>query len=284
MIEEKKIDVSVIIVNYNTFQLTCNCIQSIIDQTRDINYEIILVDNGSSECDPELFRKNFPGIKLVISLVNTGFSKGNNLGIAQAEGEHLLLLNSDTILIENSIKITYDKYKKMKNPGFAGIKTLYPDLATVQPACEQFPTLKNLLFSFFFISRIFGLTKRYRKLDRDFSPEALWGSYLFFDRKLLSHFPGGKLNEMFFMYGEDILWCWEAKKAGFCNYFIEGTKFVHLYNGSQSDKTVKHGMTKHYYVNLEKLEKLINGKWGYKFYVFVKRLVQRRQRLIKPRV
>ena len=72
---------SIIIINYNTFQLTCNCIQSIKDKLHDLTYEIILVDNASSECDPNLFLEKFPEIKLIISPTNTGFSGGNNIGI-----------------------------------------------------------------------------------------------------------------------------------------------------------------------------------------------------------
>ena len=83
---------SIIIINYNTFTLTCNCIQSIYDKLTEVDFEIVLVDNASVECDPHLFTNKFPGIHLVISPVNSGFTGGNNLGADNAKGEYLLLL------------------------------------------------------------------------------------------------------------------------------------------------------------------------------------------------
>src|ERR1700679_2214851 len=98
-------ELSIIIINYNTFGLTCNCIQSIYDKLTDVEYEIVLVDNASVECDPNLFKEKFSGITLVINPVNTGFTGGNNTGIEYSKGEYLLLLNSDTELINNAPKI-----------------------------------------------------------------------------------------------------------------------------------------------------------------------------------
>ena len=99
---------SIIIINYNTFTLTSNCIQSIHDQLKEVDYEIILVDNASVECDPYLFKNKYPSINLVTSNTNTGFAGGNNLGLQHATGKYILLLNSDTELINNAPKICLD--------------------------------------------------------------------------------------------------------------------------------------------------------------------------------
>src|SRR4051812_12404319 len=95
--------VSIIIVNYNTFELTSDCIRSVIAFTIGLEYEIILVDNASTECAPEEFLKEFPAVQLVKSETNGGFAYGNNLGIQHASGTRILLLNSDTALTEDSI-------------------------------------------------------------------------------------------------------------------------------------------------------------------------------------
>ena len=95
--------VSIVIINYNTFQLTCNCIESIIAYTKNVRYEIIVVDNASTKDNADDFLKKFPNITLVKSLENGGFAKGNNLGIAHAQGDTILLLNSDTVLMDDSI-------------------------------------------------------------------------------------------------------------------------------------------------------------------------------------
>ena len=99
--------VSIIVVNYNTKDITENCIASIITQTKDVEYEIILVDNASVDGSKEYF-KNRKEICYIYSNENLGFGKANNLGAEKAKGELLFLLNSDTILIENSIKKMYD--------------------------------------------------------------------------------------------------------------------------------------------------------------------------------
>ena len=96
---------SIIIINYNTFTLTCNCIRSIHEKLTGLSYEIVLVDNASVERDPNEFKALFPDIVLVASKENTGFTGGNNLGLKHASGEYILLLNSDTELINNAPKI-----------------------------------------------------------------------------------------------------------------------------------------------------------------------------------
>src|SRR5690348_14253877 len=123
--------VSVIIINYNTFEYTCNCIQSLIDKTMGVDYEIILVDNASSECNPDLFKEKFPQIILIKNSENSGFAAGNNLGIKHAKGEFILLLNSDTVFIENSILFIYEKCKPINNLGAATIQLIFPD-GTIQ--------------------------------------------------------------------------------------------------------------------------------------------------------
>ncbi|HUS02661.1 MAG TPA: glycosyltransferase, partial [Chitinophagaceae bacterium] len=117
---------SIIIINYNTFQLTCNCIRSIKEKLVDLTYEIILVDNDSSECDPNLFLKEFPDTRLIISAENTGFTGGNNIGIAKATGQYILLLNSDTELINNAPRICYDYMQQHPKAGMTTAQLTYP--------------------------------------------------------------------------------------------------------------------------------------------------------------
>ena len=137
-------NVSIIIINYNTFELTCACIQSVLDKTLDINFELILVDNASVECDPGLFSQKFPSIKLIRSGTNLGFAGGNNLGIKVAKGEYILLLNSDTVLKNNAIKISCDRLKSSPGIGVLSCKLLYPD-ERVQPVAGRFPSLRREL-------------------------------------------------------------------------------------------------------------------------------------------
>src|SRR5580658_1229872 len=119
--------VSVIIVNYNTFQITCDCIESTIKQTKVVPYEIILVDNASPNDNPDEFLIKFPAITLIKSKENGGFAKGNNLGIAAATGDIILLLNSDTLLTEDSISAAAIKLQSMPGTGALSVRLVYPD-------------------------------------------------------------------------------------------------------------------------------------------------------------
>src|SRR5690606_10116841 len=116
---------SIIIVNYNTFQLTCNCIESIIHHTRGVPYEIILVDNASPKDNPEDFLKRFPQVKLVKSPVNGGFANGNNRGIAHANGDLILLMNTDVVLQEDSIAIAAKYLAQHRKLGMLSIHLVY---------------------------------------------------------------------------------------------------------------------------------------------------------------
>ena len=112
-------DVSVIIVNYNTFRMTADCIESVRQKTSGISYEIILVDNGSTDGSKDFFEQ-FEGIKYIYSDENLGFGRANNLGAKQASGDYLFLLNSDTLLINNAIKILYDYINTHQSVGVVG--------------------------------------------------------------------------------------------------------------------------------------------------------------------
>lgn len=231
--------VSIIILNYNTFQLTCNCIQSVIDFTKGVSYEIILVDNLSTECDADLFKQKFPTIHLVKSNENGGFAKGNNLGIEQAKGEFILLLNSDTYLIEDAISKTIGYYKEQNLKGLIGCKMIYPN-GTIQHTARKFRSISwEILDLIRFIPLLMPYQTRAKLMlgkyfQADFNTECDWlnGAFFMFPKEAINKFPEHKLDDCFFMYGEDHLWCWQFKQLGYNAYFYCNTKIVHINNGS----------------------------------------------------
>ena len=101
-------DVSIIIVSYNTKSLIKNCINSIYKYTKDISFEIIVSDNGSIDGSVEMIKRDFPSVILIENNENLGFGAANNKGLALAKGKYILYLNSDTILLNNSVKFFYD--------------------------------------------------------------------------------------------------------------------------------------------------------------------------------
>lgn len=228
--------VSVIIINYNTFDITCQCIRSVIDQTRDISYEIILVDNASTECDPLIFKKNFPSVQLVTSLENLGFAGGNNLGIRHAKGDYILLLNSDAILKENSIRFIYDKCNNISNLGAAGVKLIYPD-GSIQHSAQNFP---SVTVHFLYTTKLHRIFRKYfekkagsKNYSEDFSCDWIWGTFFFFPSRNLKFF-NGQLPVSYFMYSEDVEWCYKFKKHGLVNLYFSGTGIIHLMGKSST--------------------------------------------------
>ena len=236
---------SIIIINYNTFQLTCNCIKSIKEKLIDLTYEIILVDNDSSECDPSLFLKQFPDVKLIISAENTGFTGGNNIGIAKSTGEYILLLNSDTELINNAPKICYDYMQQHPEVGITTAQLTYPD-GRIQYNCRRFRTTTWELLEI--IPLYLLLSKRKKEelmLHHYFDHKSImqcdwvWGTYMFFPKKIISELKGNKLADDFFMYVEDVQWCWDFKNLGYEIYFLPEAKVMHIHKGSTSKDKLK---------------------------------------------
>ncbi len=235
-------DVSIIIINYNTYDLTCKCISSILEYTLDLGYEIIVLDNASSECNPNLFLERFPKIKLIVSKENLGFSKGNNLAIEQAIGNVLLLLNSDTMLVENTIAICRAELLKLENCGVITCKLLYPN-SKVQKNCQSFPSVLKLVSERLRLHKFFSASLRskiwqggYWNYEADGSPDWVWGTFFMFPKAVLNQLPNHKLNDDFFMYVEDIQWCWDIRKAGYTIYYTAKTSILHHLGASASDR------------------------------------------------
>lgn len=246
---------SIIIINYNTFRLTVNCIRSIREKLTGLEYEIVLVDNASAECDPDDFLKECPGIKLIKSETNTGFAGGNNLGIANSTGDYILLLNSDTELINNAPKICYDYITTHPGVGMVTCQLQYPD-GRIQYNCRKFRTIGWELAEIFPFFRLLPKEKQgklmlHHYFDHQTIAECdwVWGAFMLFPRSILVQLPGQKLAEDFFMYIEDVRWCWDFKKLGYSIYFLPEAKVMHIHKGSiQKEKllqTRKTGIKNH---------------------------------------
>ena len=237
---------SIIIINYNTFTLTCNCIQSIHEKLVEVEYEIVLVDNASVECNPILFKQKFPDINLVVSPVNSGFTGGNNLGVDNATGDYLLLLNSDTELINNAPKICLDYLLQHKEVGMTTCQLLYPD-DRVQYNCRRFRTISWELLEIFPFYKLLSKAKREAlMLHHYFDHQSfancdwVWGAFMLFPKSIIQQLPKKKLSDDFFMYCEDTLWCWDFKQLGYQIHFLPQAKVMHVHKGSVSkDKWIK---------------------------------------------
>jgi len=231
---------SIIIINFNTFKLSCNCINSVYEKLKEVEFEIILVDNASNECDPNLFKIKFPQINLVISNTNTGFAGGNNLGLQYATGEYILLLNSDTELINNAPKICLNHLQENNVAGLVTCQLIYPN-GNIQHNCRRFRTIGWELLEIFPLYKLMSKPKREQLMlhsyfdHQSFSNcDWVWGTFMLFPKSIISQFPEKKLSTDFFMYCEDVLWCWEIKQLGYQIHFLPTAKVMHIHKASTS--------------------------------------------------
>ena len=268
--------ISIIILNYNTFELTCQCIRSIYAQTKGVEFEIILVDNASTECNPDKFLEIFPQIKLIKNTENRGFSRGCNDGINHAKGDFILLLNSDTVLLNDAISIVHDFLVKNANVGIATCRLENSD-TTPQNICSRFIRIKWILLE---ISRLFKLLNKKKRgevlLGNFFDyenivfPDWVWGAFFMFPKSLLQVYPENKLPETFWMYVEDMEWCWLARKAGYKVAFIPDGRVLHFGGGgTHTDRTLK--MMNE---NFERFYKIYYGKKYKILILFLLKLLQ----------
>jgi len=237
--------ISIIILNYNTFDLTCQCIESIYKETKKVDFEIIIVDNASTVDDPDKFLELFPKIKLVKNTENRGFAGGCNDGIKVAKGDTILLLNSDTKLLNDAISITYDFLNTHPNVGIVTCRLENED-GSPQNNCYHFPSISKTLIELLRLQKFFPKSNFKKTLygyffDYDIIayPDYIWGAFFMFPRKLLDIFPNQLLPETFWMYFEDMEWCWLARQAGYEVVFVPDGRVLHYGGKNHNPKAIK---------------------------------------------
>lgn len=219
-------DISIIIVNWNTGDLLYNCVQSIVKETLDVKYEIIIVDNNSKDSSCDNIEKDFKDVKIIYLNENLGFSKGNNLGINSAKGEYLLLLNPDTLILNNAIDKAFREIKKYKDKKILmGVRLLNADRSLQLSSCN-FLGIKNSVFS----SYVYSEDYHYKNHESDW----VMGAFMMINTNFYNEI--GKLNEDYFMYSEDMELCYKVKKNGGKVIFYSEAEIVHLYNQSGKNK------------------------------------------------
>ncbi len=146
---------SIIVINYNTFDLTCKCIKSVYESIDNLEFELIVVDNASVECSPQRIKDLFPDIILLTLSKNLGFAGGNNAGYAISQGDIVLLLNSDTEVVGKAINIEYEYLALHNNVGVVSSKLIYPS-GEIQGCCRRFPSITLELIELTRIQKLLG--------------------------------------------------------------------------------------------------------------------------------
>ncbi|WP_455102072.1 glycosyltransferase family 2 protein [Prevotella nigrescens] len=233
-------DVSIIIVNYNTYDLTAACIQSIIEHTKRISYEIIVVDNASTDGSKEKFERD-SRIKYIYSEKNGGFGYGNNRGIEIANGDYFFLLNSDTLLLNNAI-YEFFKYAKSHKSRIIYGCYLQGNDGTYRNSFFYFPafTIKE-----FFRRMIFP--HNYEPDYTDKEVDCISGASMFIPRSAIDE--AGIFDENIFLYGEEGELQYRMMKKGYKRMVITSPKIIHL-EGESSGNTARkqYGMISHLYI------------------------------------
>ena len=263
---------SIIIINYNTFAMTCDCLREIYTTNWDFDFEVILVDNASSECDPDNFTLEFPLINLIKSSENGGFARGNNLGIAVAQGEYLLILNSDTLNLEAGINrcVSYMDSRNMEHDlAGVGCRILSPD-GGMQRSAFDYRThsysiaLNNSVVSFVASQLNFS---KYRKDDyvqamheKEHAVQSMLGAFILLRKDAVE--KSKPFDPDFFMYCEEIEWGYRINDHGYRLMYIPDVSITHIGGGSTSQPAKKVINDKQFHLSVLLLIFKQDGYWG----------------------
>lgn len=233
--------ISVIIVNYNVRLFLEHALVSLQKAMEGLEGEIIVVDNASDDGSADVVRTKFPHARLILNKTNVGFAAANNIALKHARGKYLLLINPDTVVQEDTLTTMVKFFEDHPGVGLAGCKILNPD-GTLQLACRRsFPTpwiafTKIIgLSALFPHSRLFGrYNLTYLNPNEICEVDAVSGSFMFLRREVYEQVGG--LDEQFFMYGEDLDWCYRVQLAGWKVYYVPTTQIIH-YKGESAKRS-----------------------------------------------
>ena len=239
------IDVSFIVVSYNTRELTRGCLRSIEEQSEGFRYEIILVDNASSDGSAEMVAADFANVRLVANNDNLGFAGANNQAFALATGRYVLLLNPDTEIVDNATLACVEFADERPDAGVIGCRVRLPD-GEQQSTMFRYLRPAYLLINLFIPNRLIRRSRllgriRYVGIDQDQiqDVEVIAGCFMLVRREVLEQVGG--MDGDFFMYGEEAEWCFRIRRAGWRNLYLPGPTILHY--GAQSAKQSVEKMT-----------------------------------------
>lgn len=237
------IDVSVIIVNYNTKELTRNCLRSVFDQTKDVDFEVIVSDNGSSDGSVEMIREEFPQVILLENGENLGFGRANNRGLKIARGKYVFYLNSDTVLLNNAVKLFFDYWEnspEREKIGALGCNLLNEKYEVIHSG-NFFPTGTHIIlfqiktYVNFFVKLILENFKiNYSNIRANLVCKFYIGEidYITGADLFLKNDKDAFFDEQFFMYFEETDLQFQMYKKNLKRLLISGPEIIHFSGGS----------------------------------------------------
>lgn len=253
-------EISIIIVNYKTPLVLVDCIQSIYQDTKDISYEIIVVDNNSEDNSMDLVTSKFEEVIWIQNEQNEGFGRANNIGIEKAIGAFILLLNSDTILKENAIQKMLEKAKiEGEDFGAATCQLINPDGSKQKSTFSKNASFKEILGYNVILDKLLpSLNSQSNEIN------AIHGACMIFKKSAMSQI--GFFDTDFFLYSEEFEWCYRMKKAGKTLKFYPDIQIIHLEEGSSISKKWN---VKQRYLSTALLFKKTKGNLGFLLFIFL---------------
>jgi GT2 family glycosyltransferase len=229
-------DLSIIIVNWNSADYVKKCLGSLSANTTGVEHEIIVVDNGSYDSCENMIAHNFPAVRFFQSKENRGFGRANNFGADQAEGEYLMFLNPDTEVVNSAVSEMLTVIKSRPRAGVLGCKLLNSDMTTQTSCIQPFPTIVNQLLDARILHQLFprfplwGIAPLFTDGKEPADVQVISGACMMI-RKAVFQKVGGFSSE-YFMYTEDIDLCHKVQRAGYNNYYIGLVSIIHHGGGS----------------------------------------------------
>ncbi len=238
IVATEQLDVSVIIASWNTRDILRNCLHSVYEHCGDVSLEVIVVDNASADGSANMVATRFPQARIIRNSDNRGFAAANNQGIALAQGRYVLLLNSDTVVIDEAVARAVAFADDHPDVGIVGCRTVFPD-GRLQYNCYKFPSLITLALTLSHLSRTLRRNRffgRYRLTWWDYNSvrqvDAVAGCFMLARRQAIDDV--GPMAEQYFMYSEDTDWCWRFHRRGWKTVYTPDARIVHLRDASGS--------------------------------------------------
>lgn len=229
-------DLSIAIVSWNTRDLLAECLSSIYALPPAARFEVIVVDNGSSDGSGTMVRKQYPQVLLIENAENPGFAVANNQAIERSSGQMVLLLNPDTVVQRDALDALLTFMDSVPDAGAAGSMLLNPD-GTLQVSCAPAPTLGRELWRLAHLDRLYPVAlypmERW-PTDRPRAVDTAQGASLIVRRAVIDTVGG--LDETYFMYSEEVDWCERIRAARWRIYWVPQSRLVHY--GGQSTRQV----------------------------------------------
>lgn len=235
------LDISIIIVNYNVEYFLEQCLNAVLLAGQQVNYEVIVVDNNSSDSSIDMLKAKFPQVTCIHNAVNVGFSKANNQGIKISKGKYILLLNPDTVIDEQTLLKINLRMNSDEKIGGLGVRMVDGKGIFLPESKRGLPTPSVAFYKIFGLSALFKKSKRFGRYHLSYLDEfeenevdILSGAFMFMRKEVLDEI--GLLDETFFMYGEDIDLSYRILKAGYKNIYFPETTIIH-YKGESTKKS-----------------------------------------------